>query len=128
MTGMIEVAGLRVDSELHGFVNDEVLPDLDIEADDLWNGLARLVDEFGARQRALLAERDRLQQLIDEWHHEHESAAAEPGAYRQFLESIGYIVPPGPAFTVDTSNVDREISEISGPQLVVPVSNARYAL
>ena len=125
---MVDIAGLEVDDELYAFVNDEVLPGLGIESDALWSGLASLVAEFAPRQRALLAERDRLQQLIDRWHQAHDAAALAPGEYRQFLESIGYIVPAGAPFTVDTANVDREISEISGPQLVVPVSNARYAL
>jgi len=128
MTEMIEIAGLRVDDELYEFVNDEVLPGLGVEPDDLWNGLARLVEEFAPRHRTLLAERDRLQQLIDQWHRGHDLATVGQGEYRQFLESIGYIVPAGAAFTVDTSNVDREISHIAGPQLVVPVSNARYAI
>ena len=128
MTDMIEVAGLAVDAELYQFVNDEVLPDLAIRPEALWRGLADLVAEYAPRHRALLAERDRLQQLIDRWHRDHESSRFEPSEYRQFLESIGYIVPAGPLFTVDTTGVDREISEIAGPQLVVPVSNARYAL
>ena len=128
MTDMIDVAGLAVDAQLYQFVNDEVLPDLAIRPDALWRGLADLVAEYAPRHRALLAARQRLQQQIDRWHRDHGSSTFEPGEYRQFLESIGYIVPAGPPFTVDTAGVDREISEIAGPQLVVPVSNARYAL
>ena len=128
MIDVIDVAGLAVDAELYHFVNDEVLRDLAIEPDALWRGLADLVAEFAPRHRALLAERQRLQHLIDRWHRDHQRSAFDPSEYRQFLESIGYIVPPGPPFTVDTTGVDREVSEIAGPQLVVPVSNARYAL
>ncbi len=105
MTG-VNVAGIEVDAELYTFVNHEVLPGLAIEPDPLWRGLADLVDEFGPRHRAVLAERARLQALIDDWHRGRDLDSVAPGEYRAFLESIGYIVPAGSAFTIDTSGVD----------------------
>jgi malate synthase len=120
--------GLRVDGELCAFIEDEALPGSGLDAGAFWSGFAELVHEFAPRHRAALAERDRLQQLIDQWHVEHRASGFDAIAYRAFLESIGYIVPTGGAFEIDTANVDREISELAGPQLVVPISNARYTL
>ena len=128
MGQFVERAGLRVDDELCTFIDDEVLPGSGVDTEAFWAGFAALVAEFAPRQRALLDERDRLQQLIDRWHVGHRFADHDAAAYRDFLESIGYIVPTGAPFEVDTANVDPEISELAGPQLVVPISNARYTL
>lgn len=129
MTGeFVERNGLRVDGELCAFIDDEALPGSGVDADAFWSGFAELVTKFAPRHREVLAERDRLQQMIDQWHVEHRAAGHDAVAYRAFLESIGYIVPTGDSFEVDTANVDREISELAGPQLVVPISNARYTL
>jgi malate synthase len=128
MGEFVERDGLRVDDELCAFIEDEALPGSGLDAGSFWSGLARLVADFAPRHRALLDERDRLQRAIDQWHLEHRESGHDAAAYRAFLESIGYIVPTGAPFQVDTANVDREISELAGPQLVVPISNARYAL
>ncbi|MDZ7809255.1 MAG: hypothetical protein U5L11_02765 [Arhodomonas sp.] len=92
-----------------------------------WEGLASLVRELGPRNRELLARRDELQQRIDAWHREHQEDF-DKGQYRAFLEEIGYLQPEGEDFQVTTTNVDPEIGEVAGPQLVVPVGNPRYAL
>jgi malate synthase len=124
----VDRAGLRVDGGLCAFIEDEALPGSGVEVGAFWTGLAELVAAFAPRHRTLLDERDRLQALIDQWHVEHRQADHDAVAYRAFLESIGYILPEGPPFEVDTANVDREISALAGPQLVVPISNARYTL
>lgn len=124
----IESAGLRIDPELHRFVQEEVLPGLSIDETAVWSGLATLVAEIGPRIAEALAIRAELQQQIDEWHRARAGQPHDATAYRAFLESIGYLVPVGEDFEIETTGVDREISEIAGPQLVVPVSNARYAL
>ena len=118
-------AGLRVERALHDFIQDEALPGTGVDADRFWTGLAGLVARFAPRNRALLERRAELQRRIDEWHIEH---SFEPDAYRRFLEAIGYLVPEGPDFEIETENVDPEIAHIAAPQLVVPVNNARYAL
>ena len=124
----VERAGLRVDDQLCAFVENEALPGSGMEVGAFWSRLAELAAEFAPRHRALLDERDRLQRLIDQWHIDHREAGHDAVAYRAFLESIGYIVPVGAPFEIDTAKLDREISELGGPQLVVPLSNARYTL
>jgi malate synthase len=105
-----------------------VLPGLGIEADQIWCGLADLVAQTAPKIEDALAKRESFQEQIDQWHRECAGGTFDPGAYRAFLESIGYIVPVGADFTVQTERVDPEIAQVAGPQLVVPVSNARYAL
>ena len=122
------MAGLQVDPELYEFVTRQVLPGLEIEADQFWSGLAELVDRTAPQIAQALATRASFQDQIDQWHRERAGGTFDLGAYRAFLESIGYVVPVGPDFSVQTERVDPEIAEIAGPQLVVPVSNARYAL
>ena len=128
MTERIEKSGLQVARPLHDLLEHEVLPLTGVTPDAFWRGLAELVHEFGERNRALLARRDDLQARIDAWHREHRGDAFDAHAYRAFLERIGYLVPEGPDFTIDTHGVDPEIAGMPGPQLVVPVMNARYAL
>ncbi len=123
----VEVGGLSVDPVLVDFVNSEALPGTGVDPARFWDGFGAIVRDFSPRHRSLLAERDRLQAPIDAWHRQH-PGVPEPAAYRAFLESIGYLVPAGPAFSVDTANVDPEIATIAGAQLVVPCTNARYAL
>ena len=114
-----------VAAELHRFISDEALPGSGISADAFWRGLAGLLTTFSGRNAVLLAHRDELQARIDEWHRSH---AFDPLAYKTFLKDIGYLRPEPVAFRVSTQSVDEEIARLAGPQLVVPVSNARYAL
>lgn len=119
-------ARLSIGNALVSFTEEELLPALDISAEQFWNALSTLVSEFSEENRDLLDERQRLQSLIDAWHREH--GVGNPEAYRAFLESIGYLVPQGDSFSITTDGVDPEIATIAGPQLVVPVTNARYAI
>ncbi|MGR3396131.1 malate synthase G [Pseudooceanicola nanhaiensis] len=128
MVDRIEVEGLQVAAELHRFLAEEALPGTGVAADDFWRGFAAIVAELGPRNRALLETREALQQKIDAWHQQRRGKAHDPAAYRAFLEEIGYLVPEGGDFTIETGNIDPEIARIAGPQLVVPVTNARYAL
>ena len=123
---MAQRAQLHVGDALVTFAEQELLPELSISTNEFWAALQTLVDEFSERNLELLEERQRLQSLIDAWHRDH--GQGTPEAYRAFLESIGYLVPQGPSFTVSTDGVDPEIASIAGPQLVVPVTNARYAI
>lgn len=127
MTDRIEIAGLRIARELHDFVAGEALPGTGIEAADFWNGFSAIVHDLGTKNRALLAKRDAMQEKLDGWYRDH-GAPVDMEAYKAFLKEIGYLVPEGPAFSVSTDNVDPEIAVVAGPQLVVPVMNARYAL
>jgi len=128
MAGYIDKSGLKVDEALAAFIETEAMPGTGVEPDRFWRGFARLVADFMPRNRRLLAFRDELQGKIDGWHREHGPAGNDPAGYEKFLRDIGYLVAePGP-FEIETFCLDPEISSISGPQLVVPVSNARYAL
>jgi malate synthase len=124
----VSVAGLKVAKVLHDFVVDEVIPGTGIDALSFWQGLDRVVHHFAPLNRALLQRRDALQAQIDDWYRGRRGQALDGAAYKAFLAEIGYLLPEGAPFAVDTANVDAEIAEIAGPQLVVPVSNARYAL
>jgi len=128
MTQRVEASGLQVASELYSFINEEALPGTGVATDDFWESFARIVADLAPRNASLLAFREDLQSKIDAWHEARKGQPLDIDAYKQFLEEIGYLVPEGSAFSVITSNVDPEISEIAGPQLVVPVMNARYAL
>ncbi len=127
MTDRIEIADLRIDRALHDFVVSEALPGTGVDPAAFWSGIADLVHDLAPVNRALLAKRDDLQAQIDAWHREN-GAPSDPAAYRAFLTEIGYLLPEGPDFSVETANVDPEIANVAGPQLVVPVTNARYAL
>jgi malate synthase len=128
MMDWVEASGLQVASELYSFINEEALPGTGIAPDDFWKSFAKLVDDLSPRNASLLAFREELQTKIDAWHKARKGQPLDLDAYKQFLKYIGYLVPEGAAFAVTTSNVEPEISEIAGPQLVVPVMNARYAL
>jgi malate synthase len=127
LSDTIDIDGLTVARVLYDFVNDEAMPGTGVEPAAFWSGFSALVHDLAPKNRALLARRDELQGKIDAWHREN-GAPADLAAYRQFLTDIGYLLPEGPDFEIATENVDPEIAEIAGPQLVVPVMNARYAL
>ncbi len=122
----VDVGGLRVDAGLHAFVETEALPGIGIEPTDFWAGLAAMITERGPENRRLLEVRAEMQAAIDHWHRSHRPH--DPAAYRSFLEELGYLLPEGAPFAIRTENVDPELATIAGPQLVVPVMNARYAI
>jgi len=128
MTDRIEAGTLQVDKELYDFINNEALPGTGVSPESFWSGLDRLVHDLSPRNRELLATRDDLQAKIDDWYQENRDQPIDLPDYKAVLQEIGYLVPEGDDFTVSTANVDPEISTIAGPQLVVPVTNARYAL
>ena len=124
----ITVHGLHVAEPLYSFIEREAVPGTGIAPDAFWSGFAALIHDLAPRNRALLARRDDLQAQVDGWHEAHKGALPGQAAYETFLHGIGYLLPEPAAFSVATANVDAEIASIAGPQLVVPVSNARYAL
>jgi malate synthase len=119
---------LEISSEIKNVLEDEILPGLDISAEEFWISFEKIIDDFSPRNKALLAKREEIQTLIDEWHISKKGEVHNHDEYRSFLEEIGYIVPRANNFTISTENVDPEIKTIAGPQLVVPVMNARFAL
>jgi malate synthase len=121
-------AALKVAKPLHELVERSVLPGTGIVAERFWNGLGALIEELAPKNRALLARRDELQARIDGWHRERAGKPHDVAGYKRFLTEIGYLLPDPPDFTIATENVDTEIARQAGPQLVVPVTNARYAL
>ncbi|WP_411906000.1 malate synthase G [Rhizobium mayense] len=123
----IEKHGLQIEQVLYDFLVREALPGSGVDADAFFAGFSKIVHDLAPTNRELLAKRDRMQAALDDWYRKN-GAPVDLAAYEAFLREIGYIVPEGPAFTISTANVDPEISEIAGPQLVVPVMNARYAL
>lgn len=126
--GYVSTQGIRVADALYDFVEKEVLPDSGIGTITLWRGLAEITERFAAGNRALLAERAELQAKIDAWHRSRKSGGFNGTDYRLFLEEIGYLVPEGPDFIIDPPKLDMEIAAVAGPQLVVPITNSRYAL
>ncbi|SEB66416.1 malate synthase [Nitratireductor aquibiodomus] len=127
MENRVELHGLKVAEELRDFAVKEALPGTGVEPDQFWKALSEIVRDLAPKNRALLAKRDALQEKIDAWYKEN-GAPADQEAYQAFLREIGYLLPEGDAFSVSTQNVDPEIASVAGPQLVVPVMNARYAL
>jgi len=128
MTKRIEQHGLQIADELYDFIVSKALPGTGVDADVFWQGLSVLAHEFGPTNRALLAKREEIQQKIDGWHLARKGQAHDAEAYKAFLQEIGYLVAEGEDFAVETANVDPEIAAIPGPQLVVPITNARFAL
>ncbi|HYC05095.1 MAG TPA: malate synthase G [Azospirillaceae bacterium] len=128
MTDLLDRAGLRVAETLVRFIEERALPGTGIEPGRFWQGLADIMGRFAPENRELLAERDRLQARIDGWHRERRGQPHDAGAYEAFLREIGYLVPEPAPFQVTTSNVDAELATLAGPQLVVPVLNARFLL
>ncbi|NQX95878.1 MAG: malate synthase G, partial [Erythrobacter sp.] len=128
MTSMTTRAGLSIDEGLATFLESEVLGPLGRDVDAFWAGFAKLVGEFTPRNRALLAKREDLQARIDAWHQARKGKPHDAAEYRAFLTEIGYLVPEPGEFTIGTQNVDAEIATMAGPQLVVPILNARFLL
>ena len=124
----VTIGSLSIDPSLEALVREEIMPGLGLDAEDFWNSFSQILNDLTPRNRELLEKRDRIQQQIDDWHLNRMGKPHDPQAYQEFLRSIDYLVPEGPDFKITTTGVDPEISQIPGPQLVVPVSNARYAL
>jgi len=128
MTERVTLGRLQVAANLQRFIEDEVLPGTGVEAATFWQGLDALAHDLAPKNRELLAERDRLQAELDAWHKANPGPIKDMPAYRAFLESIGYLQPVPGEVKIETANVDSEIATQAGPQLVVPIMNARYAL
>ncbi|MCP4789844.1 MAG: malate synthase G [Gammaproteobacteria bacterium] len=126
MSNRISEVNLAVDSQIHDLLVNEILPGLNLNADQVWQAMATLLTEFQPRNRQLLAKREELQSQIDNWHEN--NPGADVAAYKSMLQEIGYLVTAPAQVQATTANVDQEITTIAGPQLVVPVNNARYAL
>jgi malate synthase len=124
----VEISGLKVDAELYNLVRKEIAPGTGVNPARFWKSLGEIVRDLGPKNRALLDKRDRLQTQIDQWHTARKNQPFNREEYTVFLKEIGYLVPEGGKFKVTTANVDPEITEIAGAQLVVPLDNARYAL
>lgn len=128
MGSRVEKSGLQVDPLLADFIDGQALAGTGISAETFWAGFARMVQELGPENRALLNTREDLQSKIDAWHVAHRDQPHDHETYTAFLHEIGYLVPEGEAFEIETGHVDPEIAQVPGPQLVVPITNARYAL
>ena len=130
MSERVQKGSLAIDTQLYNFIANEVTPVVGIDNEKYWQEFEKIVQTFQPRNKALLAKRDEIQTQIDDWHDNNPASNGQidKAAYTQFLKDINYIVPEGDDFLVETQNVDDEIAHIAGPQLVVPVRNARYAL
>ena len=128
MSDRIEKYGLKIAQSLADFIDHEALPGTGVVPDNFWKGLSDLAHDFGPKNRLLVAHRELLQSQIDDWHSARKGQPDDAEAYKLFLSEVGYLVPEGADFEIETANVDPEIASISGAQLVVPVTNARFAL
>ena len=128
MSTQISLSGLKVDSALAAFINQDALPGTGVSESQFWDGLAGIVNDLTDQNLALLQKRADIQAQMDDYHRANPGPIADMAKYKEFLSSIGYLVEPGPDFAIQTANVDPEIASIAGAQLVVPVMNARYAL
>ncbi len=124
----IQIDGLSIDATFHDFVVNELLPAVGVPAESFWAGTAHIIDSLSSTNEQLLSDRDSIQAQIDEYHQAHPGDSFDHQHYVEFLKRIEYLVEPGAAFEIETAGVDAEIAQIAGPQLVVPVSNARFAL
>ena len=128
MTERVQVGGLQVARVLFDFVNNEAIPGTGLSADKFWAGAEAVINDLAPKNKALLAKRDELQAQIDAWHQARAGQAHDAVAYKTFLQEIGYLLPEPADLHATTTNVDEEIARMAGPQLVVPVMNARFAL
>ncbi|MGR5222082.1 malate synthase G [Vibrio parahaemolyticus] len=128
MSSRIQQGSLKIDSTLHALVNDHIIPGTGIDAGAFWQSFEAILNDLAPKNKALLIKRDDLQHQIDVWHQERAGQAINPVEYKTFLQQIGYLVPEGDDFEVSTANVEPEIATQAGPQLVVPIMNARFAL
>jgi malate synthase len=128
MSTRVARSGLQVDQVLADFLESRALPGTGVDAERFWAGFSELIHDFGPRNRALLDKREKIQGWIDDWHRVRRTEPLDHAAYAEFLRKIGYLLPEGGDFQIDTANVDPEIAKVAGPQLVVPVTNARYVL
>ena len=122
------VNNLKISEELLSFVNKELLKDLDISSEKFWEGFDNAVHDLAPKNKELIQIRENLQKKIDDWHINNKGNGIEIEQYKKFLKEISYLKEEGPDFKIETNNVDDEIAKIAGPQLVVPIMNARYTL
>ena len=127
-TARTQIHGLKVATELFNFINQQVLPGTGVSEADFWQGFDGIVADLAPKNAALLGERDRLQTELDTWHAANPGPIRDMAGYRKFLETIGYLVPQPKSVKATTKNVDDELAVQAGPQLVVPILTARYAL
>ena len=128
MTSRIQKGGLQIAEELYNLVTNDIAPGTGVDVDHFWTEFENILNDLAPKNKALLAKRDDLQARIDAWHTERAGQPHNAAEYKAFLQEIGYLLPEGPDFKITTQNVDQEIAEQAGPQLVVPVKNARFAL
>ena len=128
MITYVETGGIRVADVLFRFINEEVLPGIGVDQGSFWTSFGTIIGDFAPINRTLLETRDAMQAKLDSWHRDHQGQPIDLDAYKAFLTEIGYLIDEGPTFTIGTENVDPEFASVAGPQLVVPVTNARYAL
>ena len=124
----ININSLKVSENLSKFISEELLKDIDISTEKFWVGFEKVVNELNSKNVELINFREDLQKKINEWHLQNKGSKFNLNEYKKFLIEIGYLKQQGPDFIIETKNVDEEITKIAGPQLVVPVMNARYAL
>lgn len=128
MTERVEVSGLQVALPIYDLVTQDILPETGVDVDAFWQSFASIINNFGPKNRELLVKRDVLQKKINHWHQQQSGSTIDQPAYKAFLQEIGYLVPEGGDFSITTDSVDLEVTVQAGPQLVVPVMNARFAL
>ncbi len=124
----IRIGGLEIARPLHDLVRDDIIPGTGVSNDRFWSALAEILNDLAPKNDALVAHRDELQKKIDKWHIQNKNQPHDAAAYKKFLQDIGYLVPEIPDFRIAACNIDHEIAEVAGPQLVVPLDNARYVL
>jgi malate synthase len=128
MSERVEISGLQISKSIYNLVTKDIIPGTSLSESDFWHSFAKIIEKFSPINEALLVERENMQQEIDNWHKKNIKNDFSFSDYKKFLQKINYLVPVGSDFSINTSNVDHEITSQAGPQLVVPVMNARFAL